>query len=34
MTRELPHFLRELIESPPRAGEGVHDWVCHESIRA
>src|SRR5438093_7573323 len=27
MTRELPQFLRELIASPPRAGEGVHAWL-------
>ena len=27
MTRELPAFLRDLINSPPRAGEGVHDWL-------
>jgi hypothetical protein len=27
MTRELPEFLRELLTSPPRAGEGVHNWL-------
>src|SRR5688572_13867828 len=23
----LPDFLRELLESPPAAGEGVHNWL-------
>jgi hypothetical protein len=27
MTGELPTFLRELLASPPRAGEGVHTWL-------
>jgi hypothetical protein len=27
MTREFPPFLRDLLASPPRAGEGVHDWI-------
>jgi hypothetical protein len=27
MTRELPPFLRDLLATPPRAGEGVHDWL-------
>lgn len=27
MTRELPPFLRHLLASPPRAGEGVHNWL-------
>ena len=27
MTRDLPPFLRDLIASPPRAGEGVHPWL-------
>ena len=27
MTRDLPPFLRELLAAPPRAGEGVHDWI-------
>lgn len=27
MTRELPPFLRDLINNPPRAGEGVHAWL-------
>lgn len=27
MTRELPQFLRDLIASSPRAGEGVHAWL-------
>jgi len=27
MSRELPQFLRELIDSPPKAGQGVHDWL-------
>ena len=26
-TRQLPHFLRELIAKPPRASEGVHAWL-------
>lgn len=25
--RELPPFLRDLLNSPPRAGEGVHNWL-------
>jgi hypothetical protein len=27
MTRDLPPFLRDLLTSPPRAGEGVHAWL-------
>jgi hypothetical protein len=27
MTRELPNFLNELLAAPPRAGEGVHNWL-------
>lgn len=27
MTQQLPQFLRELIASPPHAGEGVHAWL-------
>jgi hypothetical protein len=27
MTRELPSFLIELINSPPCAGEGIHNWL-------
>jgi hypothetical protein len=27
MTRELPPFLRDMLAAPPRAGEGVHDWI-------
>jgi hypothetical protein len=27
MTRELPLFLRDLLDAPPLAGEGVHDWL-------
>ena len=27
MTRELPQFLQYLLASPPRAGEGVHNWL-------
>jgi len=27
MTGELPQFLRQLIDSPPEAGEGVHNWL-------
>jgi hypothetical protein len=27
MTRELPEFLRDLLTSPPQAGEGVHAWL-------
>ena len=26
-TKELPQFLRDLIASPPRHGEGVHQWL-------
>lgn len=26
-TSSLPHFLRELLASPPRAGAGVHQWL-------
>jgi hypothetical protein len=26
-TRNLPDWLRDLIASPPRAGEGVHGWL-------
>jgi hypothetical protein len=31
MTRELPEFLREMLAAPPRAGEGVHDWLFRVS---
>ena len=27
MTRELPPFLNDLLNAPPRAGEGVHAWL-------
>jgi hypothetical protein len=27
MTHELPQFLREMLNAPPAAGEGVHDWL-------
>lgn len=27
MTRQLPPFLQDLLAAPPRAGEGVHDWL-------
>jgi hypothetical protein len=27
MTGQLPPFLQNLIAAPPRAGEGVHDWL-------
>lgn len=27
MTRELPVFLQDLLNAPPRAGEGVHHWL-------
>jgi hypothetical protein len=27
MTGELPPFLQELLAAPPRAGEGVHNWL-------
>jgi hypothetical protein len=27
MTRELPSFLNEMLAVPPRAGEGVHNWL-------
>ena len=27
MTRELPPFLQEMLAAPPRAGEGVHNWL-------
>ncbi len=27
MTRQLPQFLRDMLAAPPRAGEGVHDWL-------
>ena len=27
MTRQLPDFLRNMIDAPPRAGEGVHNWL-------
>ena len=27
MTRSLPQFVRDLLASPPRAGEGVHHWL-------
>lgn len=31
MTRELPPFLQDLLTAPPRAGEGVHDWLFRVS---
>lgn len=31
MTRELPPFLLELLNAPPRAGEGVHAWLFRVS---
>ena len=27
MTREVPLFVRDLLASPPRAGDGVHNWL-------
>ena len=27
--KKLPPFLRELLDAPPRAGEGVHTWLFH-----
>jgi hypothetical protein len=27
MTRDLPPFLRDLLNAPPHAGEGVHAWL-------
>lgn len=27
MTRELPQFIQDLLAAPPRAGEGVHNWL-------
>lgn len=27
MSRELPLFLRDMLTTPPRAGEGVHVWL-------
>src|ERR1041384_3584008 len=27
MTRELPEFLRDMLASPPRAGEGFHNYL-------
>lgn len=27
MTRDLPPFLQNLLAAPPRAGEGVHNWL-------
>lgn len=27
MTHELPQFLNDLLNTPPRAGEGVHNWL-------
>lgn len=27
MTHELPPFLQDLLSAPPRAGEGVHNWL-------
>jgi hypothetical protein len=27
MTSSLPPFLRDLLAAPPRAGEGVHNWL-------
>jgi hypothetical protein len=26
-THKLPHFLCDLLENPPRAGEGIHAWL-------
>jgi hypothetical protein len=31
MTRALPPFLVELLNAPPRAGEGVHAWMFRVS---
>jgi len=27
VTRELPQFIQDLLAAPPRAGEGVHNWL-------
>ena len=27
MTRALPQFISDLLAAPPRAGEGVHNWL-------
>ena len=27
MTSSLPTFVRAMLDAPPRAGEGVHDWL-------
>jgi hypothetical protein len=27
MTRDLPPFLRDMLDFPPQAGEGVHAWL-------
>jgi hypothetical protein len=27
MTKELPQFLREMLDTPPTAGTGVHSWI-------
>jgi hypothetical protein len=27
LPREIPSFLREMLNAPPRAGEGVHNWL-------
>ena len=31
MTRELPQFLRDMLNSPPHAGEGIHAWLFRVS---
>jgi hypothetical protein len=33
MTRELPSFLHDLLAAPPRAGEGVHNWMYRVSCQ-
>lgn len=36
MNRALPPFLKELIDNPPAAGDGVHDWLftCARNLHA
>jgi len=31
MTRDLPDFVRDLLNAPPRTGEGVHNWLFRVS---
>lgn len=31
MTRELPQFIQDLLNTPPRAGEGVHNFLFRVS---